>query len=164
MRRPLTLLFALALLPAAAGCDSGEPGGPNGGACADGSMTATANGQAFTAECVQIDISNGLLTIAGITNFDGSDGPTQRQINIGGAQAQVGTQAPITATYAEIDLNDPQAALTCSASPIPGAGSVTLTIDAIGDDSAKGSFSFTALCPNNGSSVTVTSGQFDIAK
>lgn len=165
MRNLFALLLLAVLVPVLAGCDSDDPmDGPNGQACDNGTMTATVDGQAFTAECTQIIISNGTVTLAGIANFDGSAGPNQQQINIGGAQAATGPQTPITATYADLDLNNPTAAQTCAASPIPGAGSISLNIAAIDDTSASGTFSFNALCPSTGATVTVASGQFDISK
>lgn len=165
MHRPsLRLCVLLPLVLAFAACDSADPGDGNNANCDSGSMSATAAGQAFVAECVSIDISNGNLTIAGITNLDGSDGPTQRQINIGGVAASAGTYAPTVATYADVEASNPTGGTLCAASPIPGAGSSTITIEAADATSARGTFSFTAVCPDDGSSVTVANGEFDISE
>lgn len=130
-------------------------------------MTATVDGQSFTAECVVIDISNNTLTITGITNFDGSDGPTQRQINIGGVNAQPGAQTPLTATYSEADASDPTGGLNCSVSSvIPGANS-TINVNAIDGSSASGTFSFEAMCfmgTQPSGSITAMNGMFNISE
>ena len=164
MLRPLTLLLALTLAPAFAACDDAAPddgGGTGGNAdCDNGSMTATVDGSSFSAECVILDLSNGLLTVTGVANVTGSSGSDQETITIGGAQAQTGAQTPTVATYAAGD--DPSNIVACASSALPGLPAPSLTIDAVDDDSAAGSFSFTALCPDDGSQVTVT-GDFDVS-
>ena len=74
----------------------------------------------------------------------------------------MGSNTPTVATNADEDLNDSTATATCTASPIPGAGTSTVVIDAIDETSASGSFSLMALCPDDGSTMRVANGEFDI--
>lgn len=162
---PRALGFALVLSLSA--CDGNDPGGAdNGGAdngCADGSMTATAGGRSFDAECIQLDVSGNLLTLGGVANADGSDGAMQRAINLAGIPAEVGAHTPTVATYGNVNTANPSDSETCAASPIPGAGGVEVVVEEITESGARGTFAFTALCPSDGSSVQVTSGKFDVS-
>ena len=168
-------LLACALL-LSAGCDSTDDAAvaPGGNACVSGSMTATADGSAFAAECVSFQINSGVLSVVGITNVDGSDGATQRQIQLTVPGASVGTaSAPIgfTAVYSDAELSG--GAQVSGTTTAGLSGSIELT--ALTDDRAAGTFSFSgsefeisagAGTPGSGTptgrTVSVTGGTFDV--
>lgn len=159
MKRVLPLLFTLLLIPALIGCDSGsddDDGGNNPNNA--GTLTATADGSSFQSELVTVTFQSGVLSIAGITNADGSDGSTQRQIILTIPNAATGTfgVSPfmgVIATYADADLTNPANAYAGTSGQI--------VIDALSDSSAEGSFSFTAT-NNGGDTVEISNGQFDV--
>lgn len=157
MRR-LPLFLLLGLLPLAA-CDSAETGGAAceaAGLSATGSLTARAGGESFTAACVSGSFSNGVLSLAGLENLDGSAGATQRQINLMIPGASTGTRTITVglATYADVDLANPAAGMYT-------ATTGTITIDEVSASGASGSFSFSAR-NNGGQTVQVSGGEFDI--
>ncbi len=164
LKRFVLFSFALLLSSTLIACDSGDDddggGGGSGGPCDSGSVTATVDGSSFAAECVTLDVANGILTFSGIANADGSSGSDQETITLGGIQAQVGTQTPAAATYARAPNADPSDVTTCVA-----AGTATATISEIDSDNASGTFSFTATCFSDGvqTQVAVTNGRFDLS-
>lgn len=172
MNRILILLLIFVFIPTFAACDSGEPGNGNGNGngdgngtenteCANGSMSATIDGSPFSAACVILDISEGFMTISGVENIGGSSGSGQEILTIGLVPAKTGNQTAGIATYAIVA--DPENIVVCTAVNIPGIPSTSVTIDAIDDTSASGTFSFTVLCPDDGREKTITNGQFDIS-
>ena len=158
LQRIVALALVLAVLPFAA-CDDADPTGT--GTCGTGTLTASAAGETFSSECVTLTISNDVLTITGTANIDGSAGANQQQISVTGA-ATSGSQNPTVATYADVEASDPTGGLTCTAVTLPGLPAPTLTIEALGEDTARGTFAFRATC-SDGSTINVTNGRFDIA-
>ena len=166
-----TALLASVLILAA--CDS--TGGPSGsaGTCVSGSMTATADGQAFAAECVTFTLDDGVLGLGGLTNPDGDDGPSQRQITLVAQGASTGAaSAPVgfIGTYTDGTLDGAQFSGTSTTSL-----SGTLTLETLTDSRAAGTFTFSgsefelsASAGGQGSgtptgrTVSVTGGTFDI--
>ena len=170
MNRILTLLLVLVFIPTFAACDSGEPGNGNGNGdgngsenseCDNGSMSATIDGSPFSAACVTLVISEGFMTISGSENIGGSSGSGQELLTIGLVPASTGNQSAGIATYAIV--GDPSNIVVCTADGIPGIPSTSVTIDAIDDTSASGTFSFTVLCTEDGSEKEIMNGQFDIS-
>ena len=173
MNRILTLLLVFVFIPTFAACDSGESGNGNGNGngndngtenteCANGSMSATIDGSPFSAACVTLAISEGFMAISGVENIGGSSGSDQEMITIVLVPAKTGTQTAGIATYTIVD--DPSNIVVCTAISIPGIPpSTSVTIDAIDDTSARGTFSFTVLCPDDGREKEIMNGQFDIS-
>lgn len=159
MKRLLPLFLTLLLIPSLIGCDSGsddDDGGNNPSNA--GTLTATADGSSFQSELVTATFQSGVFNVAAITNADGSDGATQRQIILTVPNAATGTfdVSPfmgIIVTYADADLTNPANAYTGISGQI--------VIDELSDSGAAGSFSFTAT-NNDGDTVEVTNGQFDV--
>lgn len=157
-------LLLLALL-VATGCDSTDDAG--GTTCVSGSMTATPDGAAFAAECVTFQSASGVLTLAGLTNPDGDDGATQRQILLvvpGAAEGSVSAPIGFTGTYTDAELTGSSQVGGTTTAGLSG----TLMLETLTDDRAAGSFSFSgqelSLSTNmpTGRTVAVTSGTFDI--
>jgi len=124
-------------------------------------MSATIDGSPFSAACVILVISDGFMTISGAENIGGSSGSGQELLTIGLVPANTGNQTAGIATYAIV--GDPSNIVVCTAVSIPGIPSTSVTIDAIDATSASGTFSFTVLCPEDGSEKEIMNGQFDIS-
>ena len=166
-------LSVLLLALTVSACDSTD--GPSGGtnACVSGSLTATADGAAFAAECVTFSRENGVLSLGALTNADGGDGATQRQITLVVQGASAGTVSAPTGflgTYTDGELSGSQFSGT-STTGLSG----TLTLETLTDRRAAGTFSFSgsefelsATAGGQGSgtptgrTVAVTGGTFDI--
>ena len=168
-------LFPLLLLTlnlAACDSDDGNGGGNtievDGQAltCADGSMTATVNGDGFEAVCVVAFIDNGALGLAG--NLGLSEGGHQEQINISLPNVSEGTFpiSPIGGAIATFSNAGGTSATDISGTVLTGMDG-QLVIEEIGDR-LRGRFSFsgqvmdmsTGQPAGNGQ---VTNGQFDVA-
>jgi hypothetical protein len=160
MRLLLSLLF-LALF--FTGCDSADDDG--GGDIALGSMTAEIDGQdwnAANATITDVNVAgNRTLTINGARV-----GAEISTLNV--SVTAVGGATLGTGAYAIGDDGTDNVFGTGAYAPSPGpqatylATSGTLTIDAIDDDGARGTFAFTAERPNTGETVTVASGRFNV--
>ncbi|OZC02069.1 DUF6252 family protein [Rubricoccus marinus] len=162
------LLLLLAFALAFSGCSifgGSDDSDCGSGDLASGSLSATVAGNAFDAVCVQGQLSSGALAIGG--NLGATEGGSQKQINITlpGAQAgqtyQIGALGTATiATYSELSIDDPTDTSRLYTAA-PGAGSGSITVDAVSASGASGSFEFTAR-NSDGQTVAVTGGRFDI--
>lgn len=168
---PRTALLAAALL--VTGCDSNSVSSGGNDTCVSGSLTATADGAAFAAECVTFSLDSGVLSLGALVNADGGDGATQRQITLsvpGAAEGTASAPAGFVGTYTDGALSGSQFSGT-STTGLSG----TLTLETLTDSRAVGTFSFSgsefelsATAGGAGSgtptgrTVAVTDGTFDI--
>ena len=168
-------MLRLALCAAAlllAGCDPADPG--RGQDCATGTLTATAAGSAYAADCVVLSFSNGGASLTALTNIDGSDGSTQRQIVITIPNAAEGTyRAPFEAIPVYVD-GAFDGGRQVSGTITTGT-SGTVTVSSVTDSSIEGTFSFSGpetefatstgqpgSSTPTGRTVQVTGGSFDV--
>ncbi len=164
--------FLALLVPTMTACDSegdgdGNGNGGGGGNNGNGTLTATADGSSFQSELVVFTFESGVLAISGITNADGSDGSTQRQILLTVPNAAVGTfnigpsSAGTQAIYVNAQSTDPTeiAMNTYTANFILGSGQIV--INELSASGASGTFSFTGA-NTSGGTAQVTNGQFDV--
>ena len=161
----MRLLFSFLVLSLLiTGCDSADDG--DSGGLALGSMTAEIDGtdwNAANATITEVSVAgNRTLTINGAQV--GSEIST---LNV--SVTAIGGATLGTGTYAIGDDGTDNIFGTGAYAPSPAsqatylANSGTLTIDALDDDGARGSFSFTAERPGSGETVTVASGRFNVA-
>ena len=161
-------LLLLALVLTAPGCSIFGGSGTSdcgSGALASGSLSATVAGDAFRAVCVQGQLSSGVLALGG--NLGASEGGNQKQINLtvpsaqAGQTYEIGALGTVTlASYSELDISNPTDASGLYTAA-PGAGSGSVTVDAVSASGARGTFAFTAR-NSAGQTVSVTAGSFDI--
>ena len=162
------LVLSCALALSLTGCSLF--GGSTDDACgtgdvASGSLTATAGGGSFSAVCVQGQFEQGVLAIGGNLGAEGADLQEQINVTVQGAQSgqtyTFGFSNPgLIAVYSALDPSNPtDASRVYTANAVAGSGSVT--VDAVSASGARGSFSFTGV-NNDGASVAVTSGRFDV--
>ena len=160
----MRLLLPLLLLTLCfTGCDSTDDGG---GDLALGSMAAEIDGEGWSAANATItEVSaagNRTLTINGARV-----GAEISTLNV--SVTAVGGATLGTGPYAIGDDGTDNVFGTGAYAPSPTsqatylATSGTLTIDALDDDGARGTFSFTAERPNTGETVTVAGGRFNVA-
>lgn len=163
LQRIATILL-IALLATAIGCDSPTTEEDDDQECRDGAvLTAQIGSFTFDPVCVYLTIEAGNLSIAGLTNLDGSDGSQQHQINITLPSASEGTfPAPMAVmTYAQGD--DPNNLfLTLGISG-------QLVIDELSAERVRGTFSFSGPESDGqgqptGNTVNVTNGSFNIPR
>lgn len=165
MPRLLVLpLFVLAL----SGCSlfGGSDGDDCGsGAVATGSLSATVAGEGFVGICLQGQFDSGTLAVGGNLGAEGT--PVQEQINLTIQGAQPGqtyafglSNPGLIAVYSALDASDPtDASGVYTANAVAGTGSIT--VDAVSEAGASGTFSFTGR-NNDGQTLAVTSGRFDL--
>jgi hypothetical protein len=127
------------------------------GHASEGTVSATADGARFSATCVRGDVTADVLSVAGIDDVV-SDG-RQRSVALVVAAApgaySVGADG-VTATYvARADDPDRQPEQTFAA--VAG----TVTVEAVSDAAAEGTFAFTARNAD-GDEVEVTGGRFEV--
>ncbi len=132
-----------------------------------GTMTATVDGQAFSANLSQAQNTSGTLAISGNTvSSSGTTGNT-KQITISGRIAATGTYQfgtastiagnPIIATYTDISGT----ATGTTGTATYGANSGTLVITELSATKVKGTFNFSGSS-SAGKTISVTNGVFDI--
>ena len=156
------LVFVFSGCSVFGGSDDGDCGS---GVVASGSLTASVAGSSFRSVCLQGQFSSGTLAIGG--NLGATEGGSQKQINltVPGAQAgqtySIGGFSPaVVATYSELDISDPTDTSRLFTAA-PGAGSGSVTVDAVSASGASGTFEFTGR-NSAGSTVSVSGGRFDI--
>ena len=163
LQRIATILL-IALLAVAVGCDNGTTDDDDDLECRDGAvLTAQIGSFPFNPVCVVLTIDAGNLSIAGLTNIDGSDGSQQHQINITLPGATEGTFPALQAmmTYAQGD--DP-------ANLFMTVGiSGQLVISELSAERVRGTFSFSGpesdgQGQQTGNTVNVTNGSFNIPR
>lgn len=155
-RNRLITVFTVLLL-ILVGCDSNDNGGggdDNNNGSFGGSMSATVDGESFSAQLVDGVFVSGILTVTG--NLGTSAGASQKQLNITIQNAAEGTHqlaitSGITATYSEGDLSGAESWIGQSG---------TISIDELSATRAQGTFEFEAR-NNAGDVVSVTNGMFD---
>lgn len=159
--RPALLLLALLALPA---CDAvGDA--VDSTACGlsgyadEGEVRAVVDGSAFSGTCVRVETDGAFVTVIGVDNVVSQSG--QEAITLTFPIDETGTfelpAANAAGTYAA-RTTDPREI----GDEAYVATSGTLTVTALSDDAAEGTFAFTAR--NAGSAtVTVASGRFDVS-
>lgn len=155
--RLVPILMALFLV--VAGCDSNDDGGDdnnNGNPFGNGSVTATVDGNSFSAAIVVATFQSGVLGIGATKTVTG--GTVQEQINIAIPNAAEGTYP--------VSLTNP-VSIVYSTGSLAGAtgyagSSGSITIDELTDQGASGTFEFTGV-NNAQETVTVTNGQFSVS-
>jgi hypothetical protein len=164
MKRLLTLLFALFLVPALAGCDSGsdddDPNGGGGGGGGGGStIAATVDGDALTFDSASATFDGGVFQATGIRN----NNTDQLTVSVVGAAPGTFTLSPndptVTIIYREGATPYQANGVTAAA-----GASGTVTIDAIDASGASGTFSGTLVNISNlQETISVTDGEFDVS-
>lgn len=157
MKQVFSMLLAIAVLTALAGCSSSDDNttNPTGSA---GSMAATVDGTAWTSSMVtQATSSNGAVAFAGRDN-------NNRQINI----AIVGATAAGTYKLGDLMQNVGSSAIlalgtsqTDVYSTFPGLATGTITFSTLTTTGAEGTFSFTGR-NTAGATKSVTNGTFKV--
>lgn len=154
MRITRLLVTVLFVSLALTGCDSGGSNDNDSGLPGGGTLSATVAGSSFTATTVTATNSSGVLAIGG--NL-GATSP-QRQINLTVNGAAAGTyQIGIGGAIAVYSQGSSAADLVAYA-----ALSGSVTIESFSGSGAKGTFNFSARA-NDGSTIQVTNGQFDVS-
>lgn len=163
-------LSLLALVLCASACDSGFSESPDDFSCIDGaSVAATAGGQAYTAECVEVSASDDGLTVRSYINPNNDRDVVKRSVEFRVESRAVGTYPVSGGTF-----------LSYTTSPVVGGvpTSTTLVVSGTGQvvisastgSRVRGTFSFTGreettaaggTSPTIGATVTVT-GSFDV--
>ncbi|MEM1042117.1 MAG: DUF6252 family protein [Bacteroidota bacterium] len=160
----LRILCSLFLLLALAGCDSGGDD-DGGGDLALGSMRAQIDGDGWTATNATATDINVLgtrtLTIAGGQVGDAVSTVTVSITAVDGAEITPGTYAiGDDATDLVFGTGSYSPDATMQQTFLSTSGSVT--VDAIDDEGASGTFSFTAALPGSSDTIEVASGQFNV--
>ncbi len=135
-------------------CDDDDNGSNGGNNNSNGTMQATVAGNAWNATTVQATRANGVLALAGAQIVGGEN----QQINISGLVNGTGTfnfgiTAGLTATFGRGSGTSVETFAALSGN---------LTVTELTDNSAKGSFAYTATNPQTQQSVTVADGSFDV--
>lgn len=153
----LRLVPVLFLAFSLTACDSSDDGddGDNGGLGGGGTLTASVAGASFNATTIIAGVQNGVLTIGG--NLGASQGGQQEQINLTVNAAAVGTFnfgiGGAIGVYSKAESITDLTAYT--------ALSGSITISALDDNGAEGTFSFQGR-GNTGTTIQVSDGVFDV--
>ncbi|HEX8386213.1 MAG TPA: DUF6252 family protein [Rubricoccaceae bacterium] len=168
MTRPLALAVLTAL--AFAACDGGFSDSPDGFACVDGaSVTATAAGDPYAAECVEVSRTSSGLTVRSYVNPNTDRDETQRSLEFLVERVAVGTYPVSGATFLTYSTSPIVAGVPTSTTLVAsGTGQVAITESTA--SRVRGTFSFTGreettpaggTSPTSGETVSVT-GSFDV--
>jgi len=159
--RPALLLLAVLTLPACdAVSDAVDDAACQASGYADsGTVRATVSGDSFSGTCVRVDRESGTLTIVGADNVVSQN------------DQEVITIAVPSDDLRSYDLsNDVATAAFARRTEDPNdqgdevyvATSGTLTVTAVSDDSAEGTFAFSARNAS-GATVEVSGGRFNVS-
>lgn len=159
MKRLLPLLFALFLVPALIGCDSGSDDDSDGdGGGSGGGITATVDGTGFTPDSVSPTFEDDLFQVTGIRG-------TTDQLTVSVLSPSEGTFS-VAPNDATVRIIYREGATPYQADGILAAAgaSGTVTLDSFSDSGARGTFSGTLVnVTNPQQTLSVTDGEFDVS-
>lgn len=154
----LTLFFALAL--AFAGCDSAsddDDGNGNGNGNGSAGITATVDGTALTFDSASATNDGGVFQVTGIRG-----NTTQITVRLNNPETGTFSIAPSDARVGIIYREETTPFQADGVTALSGA-SGSVTIDAISDSEASGTFSGTLVnISNPQETISVTNGEFDV--
>jgi len=161
MKRLFTLLFALVLIPALVGCDSGsDDDDSNGGGGSGGSsvITATVDGDALTFDSASATNDGSVFQATGIRN----NNTDQLTVRVNNPEAGTFSVAP-TDTRVGIIYREGTTPYQADGVTALSGASGTVTISEISDSGARGTFTGTLVNVSNPQqTISVTNGEFDV--
>ena len=164
--KSMMLLVMTVSLITFTGCKSDDDGG-DGGNAADGTITAKVDGTTVTSldltTVANLVSATNTLTLQGndadgrgfVFVLNGYDG--EGTYDIGG-----GAIIAVTASYLEVDINDPMNTQTWSA-PFDTTVAGQISISSQTSDNIQGTFNFTGQNANDMSMKSITEGSFNVS-
>lgn len=163
MKRLFTLLFALFLIPALVGCDSGsdddDSNGGGGGSGGGSVITATVDGDALTFDSASATNDGSVFQVTGIRN----NNTDQLTVRLNNPEAGTFSVAP-TDTRVGIIYREGTTPYQADGVTALSGASGTVTISEISDSGARGTFTGTLTnVTNPQQTISVTNGSFDVS-
>lgn len=155
-------LFAVLVALSASGCDTvsdtvDEAACAASGYADSGEVSATVGPSRYATACVRVDEVSGQITIASIDNVVSDSNQRLLAITMPTTTGTFAIGAAATAAYTQRAADAGQQAAQTYA-----ATSGTVTVTAISESTATGTFAFTAQNPA-GEDLDIASGRFDVS-